>query len=227
MFSRIKRKAVVPADQLQDHSAKTALSKDKEKEKSRQSIVPSLIGVDIQIIGDLISSGEIQIDGTVEGDVRTRNLTVGEKGIVRGMIFADRARIRGHIQGEINAKSVFLSKTATVQGDILHESLAIEAGAYIDGRCHHMNEQTALIADSTKTEADKVTQEPISNEEEVDLTEKIQRNRKVITSPKLQSPSTTIRNPFAEKANHAETSVAHATAHKQNGLRSTDSINKK
>ena len=43
--------------------------------------------------------------------------------------------IHGKITGQINAKSVSLAKTAYVKGDILHEKLAIEHGAYLEGHC--------------------------------------------------------------------------------------------
>lgn len=99
--------------------------------------VPSLLGTDFTVTGDIVSEGEVQIDGAVDGDVRCAKLIVGENGRIRGQISADRALIRGAVAGQIEAKSVTLTKSARVVGDIHHETLTIEPGAQLDGRCEH------------------------------------------------------------------------------------------
>ena len=101
--------------------------------------VPSIISADLQIDGNVTSQGDIQIDGTVNGDIKTRTLTLGEKGQVRGAIRADSARVCGTVEGEVCAATIILTKTAKVRGDVLHESLAIEAGAFIDGHCRRLS----------------------------------------------------------------------------------------
>ena len=101
----------------------------------KSNSVPSIISADLQIDGNVTSEGDIQIDGTVNGDIKTRTLTLGEKGKVRGAIRADSARVCGTVEGEVCAATIILTKTAKVRGDVLHESLAIEAGAFIDGHC--------------------------------------------------------------------------------------------
>lgn len=97
--------------------------------------VPSLISPDLTIEGNLKSDGDIQLDGLVEGDVETRTLTVGEDGTVHGSVTAESVRICGKVDGEVRAGSVSLARTAEVRGDVVHDSLAVEAGAFIDGRC--------------------------------------------------------------------------------------------
>jgi cytoskeletal protein CcmA (bactofilin family) len=97
--------------------------------------VPSIISADLTIEGNLISHGDVQIDGTVDGDIRSRTLTLGEHAQVKGGVQAETVRICGTVEGEVRAKTVVLTKTAKVTGDIVHESLAIEAGAYVDGHC--------------------------------------------------------------------------------------------
>lgn len=97
--------------------------------------VPSIISADLTIEGNLISHGDVQIDGTVDGNIRSRTLTLGEHAQVKGAVEAETVRICGTIEGEVRAKSVVLTKTARVTGDVVHESLAVEAGAYIDGHC--------------------------------------------------------------------------------------------
>lgn len=102
---------------------------------------PSIISVDMRIVGDLASQGEMQIDGTVEGDIRTRSLLVGETADVKGEILADTVQVHGRITGQIKARSVHLAKKAHVVGDILHEKLSIEPGAFLEGHCRRMPER--------------------------------------------------------------------------------------
>ena len=104
-------------------------------ELAKAVAAPSLLSADLTIIGDLDSSGEVQIDGNLTGDIRVDVLTLGISANVVGEVFANSVRIHGKITGQINAKSVSLAKTAYVKGDILHEKLAIEDGAYLEGHC--------------------------------------------------------------------------------------------
>jgi cytoskeletal protein CcmA (bactofilin family) len=124
MFSRNKKNAAKPDAQKQGQSVKPA--------------VPSIISVDLKMTGDLHSDGEIQVDGTVVGDIRTKKLLIGKTANIKGEIFADNVRIYGTVNGQIKARSVILAKTAHVIGDILHEDLSIEAGAFLEGLCNRL-----------------------------------------------------------------------------------------
>lgn len=110
---------------------------------------PSIISEDLKIVGDLHSAGEIQIDGRVDGDIRTKALLIGESAVVKGEIVADSVIVHGTVNGQIKATSVKLAKTSRVSGDILHEDLAIEKGAFLEGHCKRMSAEQKR--DSTAT----------------------------------------------------------------------------
>ncbi len=95
---------------------------------------PSIISVNLHIIGNLSSDGEMQIDGRIEGDITSQSLTVGERASIDGEIVADDVEIRGAVSGRIRAGTIKLAKTAKVVGDICHEVLSIEPGACIEGQ---------------------------------------------------------------------------------------------
>lgn len=97
--------------------------------------VPSILSADVRVTGNLNSQGEIQIDGTIEGDIRAKILLVGQGAEVKGEIVAETVQIHGIVHGQIKAKVVVLAKTARVTGDILHEDLSIEKGAFLEGHC--------------------------------------------------------------------------------------------
>jgi cytoskeletal protein CcmA (bactofilin family) len=111
-----------------------------------RSAPPSFISTDMRLIGDLASEGEVQIDGTVNGDIKTKVLLVGEKAVIKGEIIADTVKVHGEINGQIKARSVTLASTARMVGDILHENLAIEEGAYLEGHCKRMDKSELASA---------------------------------------------------------------------------------
>ena len=118
---------------------------------------PSIISDDLVVHGNLIATGDIQIDGTVEGDVRSQSLTVGEHATITGAVMADDIIVRGRIIGSIRARRVQLATTCHVEGDILHEALAVETGAFFEGNCRHsddpLGEDMPTTASATDTPA--------------------------------------------------------------------------
>lgn len=94
----------------------------------------SLLCADLTVEGNVTSDGEVQIDGTVRGDVRVSRLTIGETGHVEGQVFCDTVEVRGRVIGSLTAKQVRLYGAAYVDGDVTHEQLSIEAGAFFQGR---------------------------------------------------------------------------------------------
>ena len=105
--------------------------------RGRGLAAPSLISTDMTMQGSLSSNGDIQIDGRVEGDIRSIGLVIGEKAEVHGEIYAEDVTVRGKVVGHIRARKVLLAATSRVEGDILHEAFAVEAGAFFEGNCRH------------------------------------------------------------------------------------------
>jgi len=118
---------------------------------SKGSGMPSIISVDLKVVGDLHCAGDIQIEGTVEGDINSQTVTVGEGAQVSGSIYGDTVRVSGNVTGQIEAKSVTLAKTAEVTGDVVHETLSIEAGAHLEGMCRRLQANAKKSAGDTKS----------------------------------------------------------------------------
>jgi len=94
---------------------------------------PSLLSSDLTIKGNVMTSGDIQIEGTVEGDVRAHLLTVGEGATIKGEIAADDVVVNGRVVGRLRGIKIRLTSTARVEGDIVHKTIAIESGAHFEG----------------------------------------------------------------------------------------------
>ena len=120
MFSKATK-----ADKAQDLSAPAGAKTPK---------AASLIGQDLVIEGSVSGEGELHLDGVVRGDLRVERLTLGETGHVEGSIQAESVDIRGRVIGSITAKQVRLHGAAHVDGDITHEQLSVETGAFFQGR---------------------------------------------------------------------------------------------
>jgi cytoskeletal protein CcmA (bactofilin family) len=100
-----------------------------------RSAVPSLLSGDIRIKGGVTSSGEVHVDGVIEGDVSAKTLIISERGVINGAVVAQAVRVLGSVNGTISARSVLLARSARVVGDIIHAVLAIEEGAFLRGHC--------------------------------------------------------------------------------------------
>jgi cytoskeletal protein CcmA (bactofilin family) len=93
----------------------------------------SVISRALKITGQLESTEDIRIDGEVDGDVRGVSVTVGNGATVKGTVHGDAVELAGTVNGKIEAKKVTLTSTARMTGDVVHQDIKIESGAFIDG----------------------------------------------------------------------------------------------
>lgn len=103
--------------------------------RSGKQGVPSIISADMKITGAIDTASDVQMDGSLDGDLRAATATVGENAVVKGQIIAEEVIIRGRVEGGVCARKVTLAATAKVEGDIRHATLSVEAGAYFEGQC--------------------------------------------------------------------------------------------
>lgn len=97
--------------------------------------MPSIISTDFRVIGNVTSEGDVQLDGTVDGNLKAKSLVIGPTGAIRGEVKADKVQVQGSVTGPIRARTLEIAKTAKVAGDVYYESLTVETGAVIDGAC--------------------------------------------------------------------------------------------
>ncbi|MGC9417585.1 MAG: bactofilin family protein [Rhodovulum sp.] len=93
----------------------------------------SMLSSDLVVTGNLKTTGDIQVEGTIDGDIQAHLLTVGENATVRGEVIADDVVINGRVIGKVRGLKVRLTSTARVEGDIIHKTIAIESGAHFEG----------------------------------------------------------------------------------------------
>ncbi len=122
----------------------------------------SVLSSDLVVTGNMKTTGDVQIEGTVEGDIRAHLLTVGEGATVKGECIADDVVVNGRVVGRVRGLKVRLTSTARVEGDIIHKTIAIESGAHFEGSVQRQDDplntgnKTAVTPTPSSKEAGKV-----------------------------------------------------------------------
>jgi cytoskeletal protein CcmA (bactofilin family) len=94
----------------------------------------TIIAEGLKIVGSVTAEGLVEVNGHIEGDLHCTSLVISPKASISGGVEADRVVVNGRVEGPIRGGEVLLKSRAHVTGDIQHQSLAIESGAYFDGR---------------------------------------------------------------------------------------------
>ncbi|MCY4301135.1 MAG: polymer-forming cytoskeletal protein [Aestuariivita sp.] len=101
---------------------------------------PSVLSADLHFDGKIRTTGDVQIEGTVKGDVSAHLLTIGDNATIEGEVTADDVVVNGRVVGRVRGLKVRLTSTARVEGDIFHKTIAIESGAYFEGSVHRQED---------------------------------------------------------------------------------------
>lgn len=142
--SRINEPAKPESDAVSAPEPMTAKpSMDFTSSAPKIKVAASILSSDLTVTGNLKTTGDIQVEGTVEGDIRAHLLTVGETANIRGEVVADDIVVNGRIQGTVRGLKVRLTSTARVEGDIIHKTIAIESGAQFEGTVQRQDDPLA------------------------------------------------------------------------------------
>ena len=96
----------------------------------------SVIGRELSISGHdlkIVTRGGVRIDGEIAGDVYGTDVIISENGRVRGSVIGERISIDGRVEGTVLGLRIELLKKAHVEGEIRHQVIRMEEGAFIDG----------------------------------------------------------------------------------------------
>jgi cytoskeletal protein CcmA (bactofilin family) len=113
-------------------------SKNKNDQLSNQPQGTSLIGTGTTITGDIVSNGDVRIDGVLKGNIRgSARVVIGESGTVEGDVEGLQADIMGKVLGKIFVRELLnLRGSAVIKGDIRAGKLQIEPTVTFNGQCH-------------------------------------------------------------------------------------------
>ena len=108
------------------------------KNTSNEGSAINLIGNGTQITGDINSTGDVRIDGTLFGNITLQGrLVIGHNGKIEGNVTCQNADVSGEIKGKLNVnETLVLKNTSKILGDIVTGKIAIEPGALFTGTCN-------------------------------------------------------------------------------------------
>ncbi len=115
----------------------------------------TIIAEDVEIVGSVKCSGNIEIKGKLEGDLNCgAKAVVGESALIKGSLTVDSISIQGQVDGNITAKDrIEMKSSARVQGDIKSKRLTVEDGVTFVGKSevNPSGSQTARPTGSEKS----------------------------------------------------------------------------
>lgn len=97
----------------------------------------NLISNGTDIVGDVISNGDIRIDGTLKGSLNTKGkVVIGTTGKVNGEVICKNSEVSGIVEGKLSVEQLLnLKASSKIIGDIATSKLSIEPGAKFTGNC--------------------------------------------------------------------------------------------
>jgi cytoskeletal protein CcmA (bactofilin family) len=97
----------------------------------------TIIGASVKVEGDLVSEGDIRVNGVVTGKVKTeKNLYIGPKARIEADVEAENVELAGSITGEVKIRGLLnILNGGTLKGDISCNRLSIAEGASFTGSC--------------------------------------------------------------------------------------------
>lgn len=107
-----------------------------------ESTAISIITDGTTVKGDIIATGDLRLDGVLEGSIQLNGkLVIGDSGVVNGNVLCQNANVIGSVNGNLSVKEfLVLNASARVRGDILINKLSIEPGAVFSGKCRMIDE---------------------------------------------------------------------------------------
>ncbi|MGI5826899.1 MAG: bactofilin family protein [Patescibacteria group bacterium] len=109
---------------------------NKEMKLEKFKDAETVIGSSVFVKGDFHGTGNIIIEGSLEGSLKTdADVYIGEKAQVTATIEAANATINGQINGTVKVSQYLaLGSTAKITGDVNFQELSVVRGALINGR---------------------------------------------------------------------------------------------
>ncbi len=109
----------------------------------------NIIGAGTSITGEIITEGDIRIDGKLNGDLKAKGrVVIGQPGEIKGKIECANIEIYGKVYGQINVKELTMLKaSAYLEADITTQKLGVEPGAKFSGHCDMSSQHNTANAE--------------------------------------------------------------------------------
>jgi cytoskeletal protein CcmA (bactofilin family) len=133
----------------------------------------SVIADDLHIKGEVTTSGDIELKGSIEGEVTCRTLLIAEDAKIEGKATAEKVVVRGTVDGQINGIRVTLSSSARVTGELICKALSVDEEAYFDGTSQRVNDPLAVSQEKSKSSSADLSKAANTNSSGTDKSESL------------------------------------------------------
>jgi cytoskeletal protein CcmA (bactofilin family) len=112
-------------------------NKKQTEEKRMSEPALSIIAAGTTIVGDIVSEGDIRVEGFILGRLVCKSkLVVGTGGRVKGTVDTLNATVAGEVTGNVIVREVLqVQETGKLIGDITTQKLVVQQGAVFSGNC--------------------------------------------------------------------------------------------
>ena len=121
--------------------------------ETKSEMITSVIGADMQLVGDISFKGKLRLDGKAEGNIRGEYLILGENRMISGEIVVNTFVCSGRVEGTVNVKKLYVVKSGFIQGKVETMDLAVESGAVLNGEIKSRSQELRLVPGSAPPEA--------------------------------------------------------------------------
>ena len=123
-----------------------------------------------EIVGNVMTPGDIRIDGVLKGNINAQGrIVIGATGFIKGEITCRNVDIWGAFEGKlVVSEALFLKSTGVVTGDIVTAKLIVEPNAIYNGACS-MPKNEPKLSEKEKLEKEKQEKEKKVIEPEVKI----------------------------------------------------------
>lgn len=111
--------------------------KKNEKQMAESTSNQNIVAQGTKLVGDVSSQGDLRIDGTIEGNIKTSGkVVVGKSGLIKGTLNGTDAYFEGKFSGKLALSGTLtLKSSAHIEGEVIAGKLAVEPGATFNVTC--------------------------------------------------------------------------------------------
>jgi cytoskeletal protein CcmA (bactofilin family) len=137
---------------------------------SSSTTAETIVGTSVKLKGNLKSDGDITIDGSINGEIKTKGtVNVGPNANIIASVKAKDVNVAGTVQGNIQATDrLNITETGRVFGDICANILHISSGAVFSGK-------STMVENIKGAEIEPVFEVEDSTEEQVETAEEVKK----------------------------------------------------
>lgn len=117
--------------------------------QSDQESISSIIGENMEMIGDVKFKGKLRLDGRAEGNIHGEYLILGATGVVVGDVTCSTFVCSGRVEGNVNVKKLYVVKGGFIDGKVETMDLAVESGALLNGEIKSRTQELRLVPGSS------------------------------------------------------------------------------